>query len=88
MGMAEAGGGGGAGEVGVTRPAGLPAPEAAPVGFPLLQARAQRLQPSFFRQPGRWRVRPPSLTGLLCGCGDAGDCGAAAETEGSGGGAT
>ncbi|XP_030881277.1 zinc finger protein 775, partial [Leptonychotes weddellii] len=35
-------------------------------------------------RPGRRRVRPPSLTGLLCGCGDAGDCGAAAETEGLG----
>ncbi|KAF3819479.1 hypothetical protein GH733_013629 [Mirounga leonina] len=37
-----------------------------------------------FARAGRRRVRPPSLTGLLCGCGDAGDCGAAAETEGLG----
>lgn len=50
----------------------------------LLPGRAQRYQPSFLRRPGRWRVRPPSLTGLLCGCGDAGDGGAAEETEGLG----
>lgn len=37
---------------------------------------------------GLWRVRPPSLTGLLCGCGDVGDCGAAEEAAGWGGGAT
>lgn len=68
----------------MSRPAGRSAREPAPARFPRLPGRAQRSQPSVFRQPGRRRVRPPSLTGLLCGCGDAGDCGAAAETEGLG----
>ncbi|XP_004408934.1 PREDICTED: uncharacterized protein LOC101377623 [Odobenus rosmarus divergens] len=74
----------GAGQLGVSRPAGRSAREPAPARFPRLPGRAQRSQPSVFRRPGRRRVRPPSLTGLLCGCGDAGDCGAAAETEGLG----
>lgn len=41
--------------------------------------RAQGSQPYFLCQPGCGRVRPPSLTGLLCGCSDWGDRGAAAE---------
>ncbi|KAJ8782807.1 hypothetical protein J1605_009415 [Eschrichtius robustus] len=82
------GGAGGPGGVGATRPLGRSAPGPAPAWFPLLSRRALGSQPSLFRQPGCWRVRPPSLTGLLCGCGDVGDCGAAEETEGWGGGAT
>lgn len=35
-------------------------------------------------QPGCGRVRPPSLTGLLCGCGDVGGCGAAKERRAAG----
>lgn len=61
------------------------AQEPAPAWSPL--GRGRSASSPVFRQPGCRRVRPPSLTGLLCGCNDAGDCGAAAETEGSGGGA-
>nr|XP_024646477.1 zinc finger protein 775 [Macaca nemestrina] len=61
------------------------AQEPAPAWSPL--GRGRSASSLVFRQPGCRRVRPPSLTGLLCGCSDAGDCGAAAETEGSGGGA-
>lgn len=54
------------------------APESGPFSF--LGRRSARCLP-FPHQPGCWRVRPPSLRGLLCGCGEAGDCGAAAEAK-------
>lgn len=41
------------------------APESGP--FPFLSRRSACCLP-FPSQPGCWRVRPPSLTGLLCGC--------------------
>ena len=46
--------------------------------------REPRSQPSSVLQPGCGRIRPPSLTGLLCGCGDVGGCGAAKERRAAG----
>lgn len=51
------------------------APGSGPFSFP---GRHSACCLPFPGQPGCWRVRPPSLTGLLCGCDEAGDCGAAA----------
>lgn len=72
--------GGGCWATRVTPPFGKAGPRIWTLFFP---GQAQRCCLPFPppRQAGCWRVRPPSLTGLLCGCGDAGDCGAAAETR-------
>ena len=62
-----------------------PPPPGPPPGFLLCPCWEPRSQASSVLQPGCGRVRPPSLTGLLCGCGAVGGCGAAEERRAAGG---